>query len=164
MPNIHINKMKSIGIALNLPFDTLIKKLYLEDKKSAQEISDYILNETKILITTRSIQRQLKKLGLIRNLSDAFNIAIKKGRKSYAHLKKPIKSSLLRHGITLKTRFEVLQRNGSRCAICGNTAQDAILVVDHIIPVVNGGTNDIKNLRILCRKCNHGKMILNERI
>lgn len=156
--------MKSISSAFNTPFDELIKKLYCEDKKSAQEISDYILKEKKIFITARSVQRQLKKLGLIRQLSEAFNLAIKQGRKSYEHLKKPIKSSLLRRGITLKTRFAVLQRDSSKCVICGKTAQDDILVVDHIIPVVKGGTNDIKNLRTLCRECNHGKMLLNEHI
>ncbi len=131
---------------------------------STPEISDYIFKQVKIFITPRSIQREIKKLGLIRGLSDAFKLAIKKGRKSYEHLKKPIKSSLLRHGITLKTRFEVFQRDSSRCVICGKTAQDDILVVDHIIPVVKGGTNNIKNLRTLCRECNHGKMLLNEHI
>lgn len=156
--------MKSIGLAFNTPFDILVKNFYSKDQMSAQEISDHILKQSKIFITARSIQRQIKKLRLTRDLSEAFNLAIRKGRKSYEHLKKPIKSSLLRRGITLKTRFEVLQRDGSRCVICGKTAQDDILVVDHIIPVVKGGTNDIKNLRTLCRECNHGKMLLNERI
>lgn len=156
--------MKSISLAFNTPFDILIKTFYLKDQMSAQEISDRILKQSKIFITARSIQRQLKKLGLSRDLSQAFKLAIKKGRKSYEHLKKPIKSSLLRRGITLKTRFEVLQRDSSRCVICGKTAKDDILVIDHTIPVVKGGTNDIKNLRTLCRECNHGKMLLNERV
>lgn len=47
--------MRSISLAFNTPFDDLVKKLYREDKKSAQEISDYILKEKKIFITARSI-------------------------------------------------------------------------------------------------------------
>ncbi|EKD43052.1 MAG: hypothetical protein ACD_72C00479G0003 [uncultured bacterium] len=156
--------MNSISLAFNTPFDVLIKNLYLDQKFSAQEISDYIVKEKNILITTRSIQRQLKKLGLTRGLSDAFNLAIKNGRKSYEHLKKPIKASLLRRGINLKLRYEILQRDGSRCVICGKTTKDDILVVDHIVPVVRGGTNSPNNLQTLCRACNHGKMILSERI
>lgn len=82
-----LNRMKSIGIAFKQPFDLLINDLYLQEKMSSQQISDYVFAKCKILITPRSIQRQLKKLGIIRNLSDAFNLAIGNGRKSYDHLR-----------------------------------------------------------------------------
>jgi 5-methylcytosine-specific restriction endonuclease McrA len=29
--------------------------------------------------------------------------------------------------------------------------------IDHIIPVSRGGTNDVDNLRLLCRSCNSKK-------
>ena len=43
--------------------------------------------------------------------------------------------------------------------LCGNTPKESRLVIDHIIPVVDGGTNDFLNLRTLCFDCNQGKMI-----
>lgn len=158
-----LNKMKTISTALSCPFDELIKDLYLSKSMAATEISDELYKKTNILITTRSIQRQLKKLGVIRSFSEAFNLSIKKGRKTYNHLRKTTKSSSLRKGIAPKLRFQVLQRDNSRCVLCGKTAKDDLLVIDHIKPVVSGGTNDITNLRTLCRECNTGKMLLEEK-
>ena len=92
-----------------------------------------------------TIQRQLKKLNLVRSYSDAFNLAIKSGRKSYDKLRKPIKSNELHKGINLKTRFTVMTRDDFKCVLCGQTAKTEILVIDHIIPVVKGGTNEFSN-------------------
>lgn len=159
-----LDKMKNISLTISKPFDLLLSDLYINNNMSSIQISEYFFQKTNIFITPRSVQRQLKKLNLTRPLNIAFNLAIQTGRKSYAHLKKPIKSSLLRRGINLKARYAVLQRDGSRCVICGKTTKDDILVVDHIIPVVKGGTNDLNNLQTLCRECNHGKMLLNEHL
>ena len=41
-----------------------------------------------------------------------------------------------------------------KCKICGCTED---LTIDHIIPQNWGGSNDIKNLRVLCRSCNSKK-------
>ena len=38
---------------------------------------------------------------------------------------------------------------------------DASHEIDHIIPIYQGGTNDIGNLQALCRNC-HGKKTLND--
>ncbi|MDD2757879.1 MAG: HNH endonuclease signature motif containing protein [Patescibacteria group bacterium] len=152
-----LNKMKSISALLNHPFDDIIKGLYLNKTLASQEISDELFRKTKILITSRSIQRRLKQMGIIRSFSQAFNLSIKKGRKSYEHLRKTVKSSSLRKGIAPKLRFQVFHRDGYRCVLCGKTAQDDLLVIDHIKPVAGGGTNDEKNLRTLCRECNSGK-------
>jgi hypothetical protein len=40
------------------------------------------------------------------------------------------------------------------CAACGSTGN---LVVDHIMPVVLGGSNERKNLQCLCAPCNMRK-------
>ena len=42
-------------------------------------------------------------------------------------------------------------RDGAKCSLCGSTQK---LQIDHILPVCNGGTNELSNLRILCKKCN----------
>ena len=158
-----IGKGEVISIILNQPFDELLKNLYISQNMSAAEISDELFKKTKIFITHRSIQRKLKQLGLIRSFSDAFNLAIKKGRKSYAHLRRTKKSIELRRGIQPKLRYNVLQRDKFKCVLCGRNAKDDRLEIDHIIPVVAGGTNDIKNLRTLCAECNKGKMLVAER-
>ena len=38
---------------------------------------------------------------------------------------------------------------------------DATYEIDHIIPLYQGGSNDISNLQALCRNC-HGKKTLND--
>jgi len=157
------DKIEKISTFYDLPLNDLISKLYLIDNLSTVEISEKIFKEIKIFISPRAIQKRLKKLGLTRSLSDAFNIAIKKGRKSYTHLRKAIKSSELRRGINLRLRYEIFKRDGFKCVLCGNTPKESRLVIDHIIPVVDGGTNDSSNLRILCFDCNEGKMINEER-
>lgn len=60
--------------------------------------------------------------------------------------------------MSAKLRYDVLQRDGFRCQICGATAADgAQLHVDHIIPVSKGGRTELSNLRTLCDRCNLGK-------
>lgn len=54
-------------------------------------------------------------------------------------------------------RFEVFKRDHFTCQYCGRKSPDVILEVDHIVPVAEGGTNDIINLVTSCRDCNRGK-------
>lgn len=52
-------------------------------------------------------------------------------------------------------RNYVLDRDGDTCAYCGKPANPPH--VDHIIPLVKGGSNDPENLTVACRECNSGK-------
>lgn len=64
----------------------------------------------------------------------------------------------LRSPVPAKRRWEVLERDGRRCVVCGASAADgATLHVDHVVSVYNGGSNDIENLQTLCEPCNLGK-------
>ena len=54
-------------------------------------------------------------------------------------------------------RVQVLLRDESRCRICGRSKDEVALEVDHIIPVSEGGTDEISNLATLCHDCNLGK-------
>lgn len=66
--------------------------------------------------------------------------------------------------ISLRMRFQVLQRDNFKCRICGrNPADDKKikLHVDHIIPWSKGGETVIDNLQTLCESCNLGKGNLN---
>lgn len=62
-----------------------------------------------------------------------------------------------RKTIAKKTRFEVFKRDGFKCVYCGACAPEAVLVVDHIDPVANGGANEIVNYATACQPCNAGK-------
>lgn len=48
-----------------------------------------------------------------------------------------------------------LQRN--RCARCRLSLKGKEVHVDHIIPLARGGTDDRRNLQLLCASCNHQK-------
>ena len=54
-------------------------------------------------------------------------------------------------------RYRVLQRAGAKCELCGCSAKDRPLHVDHIIPRSRGGKNDMSNLQALCERCNLAK-------
>ena len=54
-------------------------------------------------------------------------------------------------------RQEVLKRAKQRCELCGRSARDMQIDVDHIRPRSKGGSNDITNLQALCRTCNAEK-------
>lgn len=153
------SKIKKIEELYRVPFNSFLIDLYLNKKLSAIEISEKFLKDTTIKISPRHIQRIIKVLGKIRTRSESFILAIKKGRKSYEHLKKPIKSSFLRKGINIRKRYEILKRDNFSCVLCGNTAKNALLEIDHIAPVVKGGDNDLDNLRTLCVLCNRGKRL-----
>ena len=62
-----------------------------------------------------------------------------------------------RKTISKKTRFEVFKRDSFICTYCGATPPRAILEIDHISPVSDGGNNNINNLTTACFDCNRGK-------
>jgi len=51
-------------------------------------------------------------------------------------------------------RYEVLKRAKFRCELCGISAEEKALEVDHIVPRNSGGTDDPSNLQALCYSCN----------
>lgn len=59
--------------------------------------------------------------------------------------------------VTKRTRFEILRRDQHTCQYCGAKAPDAVLHIDHVMPVALGGTDLPGNLVTACRECNSGK-------
>jgi|GEM_PF-3882509 len=53
-----------------------------------------------------------------------------------------------------KHRAEVFARDGRACVYCGAKKS---LVLDHLVPVLKGGTGDPDNLVTACKSCNAGK-------
>lgn len=62
-----------------------------------------------------------------------------------------------RKGIGKRLRFEIFKRDEFTCQYCGAHPPKAILHVDHITPVAEGGGNEPENLITSCDGCNLGK-------
>jgi ATP adenylyltransferase len=54
-------------------------------------------------------------------------------------------------------RYEVFKRAKFRCELCGISAEEKALEVDHIVPRNKNGTDDLSNLQALCYSCNASK-------
>lgn len=49
-----------------------------------------------------------------------------------------------------KLRRFVLHRDGNRCHVCGKVKPDEELVNDHVIPIAEGGADDVTNMAPCC--------------
>lgn len=59
-----------------------------------------------------------------------------------------------REAIPRVVQREVWQRDGGRCVECSSKEK---LCFDHIVPFSRGGSNAVRNLQLLCEKCNLSK-------
>lgn len=59
-----------------------------------------------------------------------------------------------RRQLSMATRTRIMERDGYRCKRCGT---QKALSIDHIIAVVNGGSDQDDNLQTLCGPCNSSK-------
>lgn len=50
---------------------------------------------------------------------------------------------------------KLIKRRGHKCEICG--CIPGYLELDHIVPLWKGGTNEYKNLQLLCHECHRQK-------
>src|SRR3989338_243602 len=71
---------------------------------------------------------------------------------------------VIEHGISIRLRNDILERNGYTCQLCGNGPNDpdpfnlgrkVRLHIDHVVPASQGGSDTKDNLRVLCSICNH---------
>jgi diadenosine tetraphosphate (Ap4A) HIT family hydrolase len=54
-------------------------------------------------------------------------------------------------------KYEVFKRARYRCELCGISAAEVAMEVDHIQPRSLGGSDDLSNLQALCYRCNSRK-------
>ncbi len=77
-----------------------------------------------------------------------------------------------RKKISLETRLLVYNKDNGICCYCEKPASFKAGSIEHITPIVNGGTDDIDNLRWAHKKCNerrgskpivevHGYLVIN---
>lgn len=55
----------------------------------------------------------------------------------------------------MKIRQAVMARDRWRCQSCGRVGTDH--EVDHVVPLEQGGSNDMSNLSLLCVECHKAK-------
>lgn len=55
------------------------------------------------------------------------------------------------------TRWAIYHRDGFCCVVCGASAEDSVLTLDHVHPVERGGSNGPENLITMCLSCNCAK-------
>ncbi len=58
------------------------------------------------------------------------------------------------YDVSPQRRSAIFARDGMKCLKCGS---EESLSLDHIRPLVAGGTNDDENLQTLCKRCNSSK-------
>ena len=61
--------------------------------------------------------------------------------------------------IPASTKQKLFQNQDRKCSICGKRRTVKKLQVEHILPLVRGGTNDFWNLQLACGPCNTRKGI-----
>lgn len=118
-------------------------------------------------ISPRSIQRIVKKYALntgqtqhLRTNAEGFRLKVNAGQVNWAY--KRLQDKARPNNIGKAKRYKILARDGFKCVLCGATAKDDMLEVDHIIAITDGGNDNDDNLRCLCNQCNIGKRIINK--
>jgi len=129
-----------------------ILDLYVHKRLGSVEI----VSKLGLDITPRSVQRYLTKQGVIRSTKEALQISENR-RQATIKAKWSEYVKLPRKAISTGKRYRIMERDGFKCVLCGaNASTGAVLEVDHIVPVCDGGSNEDSNLRTLCHSCNVG--------
>jgi len=58
-------------------------------------------------------------------------------------------------------RYEVLQRDGFKCVICGISADNAKLQLNHLVKMIDGGQHSLDNTITVCPSCNNVREVKN---
>ena len=72
---------------------------------------------------------------------------------NYKKAQKKIKNGTFRHGVESELREEIKLRDDFTCRLCMNKPDSHSLQVHHIVPVSNGGNDQLNNLVLLCYGC-----------
>lgn len=71
-----------------------------------------------------------------------------------------MESDMTRKPVNSRLRYQVYQLHQGVCFYCGKSIDQSSFVVDHVTPVIEGGTDDLDNLVASCKFCNASKCAL----
>lgn len=137
-------------------YKRLLHLWYHESKMSGIEISEHIfrITEGRIAITPKSIQRNV--VGA-RSSRDSFANARSRGRVIWKKSVKPPR----RPRIAFLKKLAFMRAADWTCSACGFREEDdanfSTLVIDHVKPLWEGGSDDESNLSVLCVPCHEKK-------
>lgn len=108
-------------------------------KGYAYNVKGILTDEEKILLIFENYDSERKKFERLKNKFGS------KEAQQNSHSRQPIPESV---------RIAVWRRDGGKCTKCGSREN---LEYDHIIPISKGGGNSVRNIELLCEKCNRSK-------
>lgn len=117
------------------------KKLYLVEWDGYPSEKDYSWEPYKNLRNCIIFQDYIKSSGSKRKREDS------------GILVKDIFKKTKRESLTKDERFELIRCQNYKCNLCLNPFGSSSFEIDHIVPLEQGGTNDLINLQGLCDSC-----------
>lgn len=72
---------------------------------------------------------------------------------NYKKAQRKIEKGTFRHGVTAELRDCIKLRDDFTCRLCVNKLETNELQVHHIVPVSDGGNDELSNLVLLCHNC-----------
>ena len=69
-------------------------------------------------------------------------------------VEKPKRKKIKHKAFSMQKRWEIYQKTGGHCYLCGEFVNFNSFEVEHNIPISKGGTNEIDNLFCACNCCN----------
>ena len=97
-------------------------------------------------VTTQQLEQVAKRLEEPYVNDGIGSIILKAFEKAYMEQRKSIDDD---------TKQTIRERQGDLCEICGSEARH--LEFDHVVPLANGGADDISNMQALCTSCHKEK-------
>ncbi len=133
-----LRELSKKGVDYNPYFDWIFKGYLYELKGQHRNESIFPVEHIKLLIMEQ-YDKDRRKFERIQRLYGATTEE---------------KKSFKRPNIPERVRIEIWRRDDGKCVKCGSRER---LEYDHIIPISKGGSNTVRNIELLCEKCNRSK-------
>ena len=154
----HVNCTRCLeetGRVQNLYYDVLFSDHEINNNQTQAKFWFFPKNLFSVLNEFQNLDITIKLSDFqLRNDSQTLLYCIDK---DYLASKIQLSTKRTRKPINKSIRHEVFKRDNYRCLECGASNKDTVLHIDHIVPVSQGGSDELSNLQTLCETCNLAK-------